>query len=271
MGKEDLDSRSYEWLIGIKKGRDVVVRDDQHEFSWLLDAARTCRHKGHRFLLIDSGRLDLFSLEWLADRGASIYSSDEVRTNQQELELLKKTCRKSGAIVAYFFHGSFDEEEKNSLSFRELMALAKNGLYIHISNRNERYDFSRLSELSWECQNGRSWLVYYHHGALDQSLEELARSGAWIHLSDQSLQIEKDIACLVEVSKAYPSQAKRIVLFIEKGLPYVSLQSLHEKGLFLLFKTPPTDYRSPLRTIEREAKKKKLDFRAYWLDTSFIP
>jgi hypothetical protein len=62
-----------------------------------------------------------------------------------------------------------------------------------------------------------------------------------------------------------------LILHLEKELPYVSLKEILEAGAVVLFKTPPIDYRSPLRKLEKMAKRKHLDPRTYYLHTAVMP
>ncbi len=262
--------KAYKLLASASKGQDITVRDDQYEFSWLLDSVKITRTRGYRFRLVDSGKFNRSQLEYLARAGADLYTSDEARSDAFELDLLVRDCRKAGAIVAYFHHGLLEHanEEENSLpfSFSELMDLARSGIYLHLTNKKNRRDFSHLDPLAYACQRGGSWLVYYHHGPLDPSLEELARNGAWIHISDRSVEEEADVALLMETIKSARSAGTNVVLHLEKGIDARLFEGMVKTGAFVLFNLSHLDDKFPLR-----AKKKRLDFRAFYLYPHFLP
>jgi len=187
-------ARSYEILSRVKINKCVYVRDDQYEFPLLLDSARTSRKKGHRFGLIDSGKLDCVQLEWLAQEGADLYTSDETRPKAAELIVLNKACKKGAAIMAYFHHRDLETaESENLISFFALKEMGRSGIFIHLSNKEKKRENSFLSELASYCRRGGSWLIYYHHRELFPQLEDLAGNGAWIHVSDRSLKEDRDL------------------------------------------------------------------------------
>jgi len=266
-------ARGYELLSWAAKGRDITVRDDQYHFPWLMDIVKSCQKKRCRFRLIDSGKLEPFELELLGKEGADLYTSDEVRPNAAGLELINKACQKGKAIVAYFHHGPLDEEEPKEglekISFLDLERLARSGIYLHLTNKERERDFSHLDDLGNACRRGGSWLVYYHHGPLEQSLGEL--EGAWIHVSDGSLKEPQDITFLMEILKARSSKRTNFVLHLKGEWKAHQLRDVIKAGAFILFKSALKDYRSPLKPLEREAGRRKLDFKAYYLYPYFLP
>jgi hypothetical protein len=268
----ELSKKAYELLSWARRGKDITVRDDQYEFVSLLDSVKLCRKKGARFRLIDSGKLDRFQLEWLAGAGADLYTSDEVRTEASELELVNRACQKGGAFVAYFHHRTLEsEEESRSISFLDLKDMGNSGIYLYLSNREMKREISKLNELADACRKGGSWLVYYLHGLVENSLEELARNEAWIHVTDQIFKEPEDPTLALDKLKSVVSAGARIVLHVEKGLDLFLLRNLMKTQVFVLFKSSLFDYRSPLRALERKARKRKLDFRAYYLYPTFLP
>jgi len=274
--EKELIPRGYELLSRVKRLKSVYVRDDQYDFPWLLDSARISRKKGHRFGLIDSGKLDSIHLEWLAEAGADIYTSDEARPNISEIELMNRATKRGSAIIAFFHHGPLEMEEKeNLISISSLKEMGKGGIYIHLSNRERQRDFSLLGEIAFECRKGGSWLVYYHHGEFAPQLVDLARAAAWIHISDQSFQRDEEMSLFAEDLKAAGMGGSKFILHVEKRLGLFSLKAVLRAGAIVLFKGSLTDYRSPLRALERElereTRKAKLDFRAYYLSTAFLP
>jgi hypothetical protein len=255
-----------------EKGHEVILRDDQSEFASLFDAARIAQKKGQRLNLIDTGQLDSAELEWLGEVGANLYTSDEAKRSAQELMFISKVYNRVGGIVAYFHHGPIETEEKPGvISFSNLRVMGRSGIYLHLSNRERQRDFLVLNELAYDCWKGEAWLVYYHLGPLDKGLEDLAGSGAWIHLSDLSLKQEKDVSLLLEVIKAAREANAHLILHLEKGLPLSWVRDILSAGAIVLFKTALSDYKSPFRALELKAKKRKLDFRTYYLYSTFLP
>ena len=49
-----------------------------------------------------------------------------------------------------------------------------------------------------------------------------------------------------------------------------ALPDLVAAGVILLFKTPPSDYRSPLRPFEEAAARRRLDPRSYYLFPDYV-
>lgn len=267
--------KGYELLSQAEKGQDITVRDDQYDFPWLLDSVRLCRQRGSHFRLVDSGKLDRVQLEWLAEAGADLYTSDEVRDNFLELELVNRASKKGGGIFAYFHHGPLNDKESDEKSkaifFSDLREMGRNGIYLHLTNREREREVFRLNELAYACQKGGRWLVYYHHGPIVPSLEELGGKGAWIHISDQSLHEPEDASLVLDKVKSLLSGGTKLVLHLEKGLDFSLLQYLIGTGVFVLFKSSLFDYKSPFRNLEKKASQRKLDFRAYYLYPTFLP
>lgn len=266
--------RSYKLLSSATRGQEITVRDDHYEFPLLLDSVKLCRQKNFRFRLIDSGQFDRFKLEWIAEAGADLYTSDDVRSDFFELELVNKSCKKGGSILAYFHHGALKNEESAeesvSITYSEILGMGRSGTYVHLSNKERRRDFAQLVELAHACRKGKSWLVYYHRGPLDSSLEELGRNGAWIHLSDRSLHGSQDMDLMAETVRIILSAGTRLVLHVEEGLNFSILNDFSRHGAFIFFKSQLFDYKSPFRTLEEKARKRKLDFRAYYLYPTFL-
>lgn len=270
--EKDTADKAYELISLSQAGQDITIRDDQNDFSSLLDAVRICRSRGRRFRLVDSGVLDIFHLEWLGEAGADIYSSDEARTITEELDLIRKSCRRGHAITAYFCHGPFNEGAGGSPDlFRTLKQAGRIGIYLHLSNRERKRDGVQLEDLARACRQGGSRLIYYHHGKIEPSLKDLARSGAWIHVSDTSFPDGEAFSLLMDVIEEGKAGGSRLILHVEKGLSLPELKDIFEAGAHVLFKTPPSDRTSPLRSLEKKARKKKLDFRAYYLYTTILP
>jgi hypothetical protein len=102
-------------------------------------------------------------------------------------------------------------------------------------------------------------------------LEDLAGAGAWIHISDKSLAREDDVALLGDIQIAAAKRDTKIVLHVEAKTKLRWLKDIFAAGACLLFKTPPSDYRSARRVLEHQAKKKMLDGRSYYLHPTYLP
>ncbi len=268
----ELPKKAYKLLSRADKGTDITVRDDQYEFPWILDSVKLCRKKGARFRLVDSGKLDLSQLEWLAGAGADLYTSDEARAEGSELEHVNNACQKGGAFIAYFHYGPLEpEEEPSSVSFFDLNDMGRSGIYFYLSNREIKREISKLNELAHACRKGGSWLVYYLHGPLEDSLEELARNETWIHVTDQIFQEPEDPALVLDKVKTAVSAGAKLILHVEKGLDFSLLRDVIKTQAFVLFKSSLFDYKSAFRALERKTRKRKPDFRAYYLYPTFLP
>ena len=267
----DLFDKGFALLASARVGQDVTVRDDQHEFSWILDAIRSCRRAGGRFRLVDSGGFDAFQLEWLGEAGADIYTSDRVGRGEAEVGLIVRACRRGRSIAAHLHHGDLvTEGGENPLSIAALGNLGEDGLYLHLSNRETKRDFPILGRFAGSCRKGGSRLVYYHHGGLDPEMKTLAESGAWMHFSDEGLRSEENRILSLDIIRAARSNGAGIIIHMEKKLEISFLWDFLQAGAFVLFKTRAFDYRSPFKALEEEAGRNLPDFRAFFLSPAFI-
>jgi len=269
--KKGSAEKAFELLCLAKAGRNITLRDDQHDFPVLLDSVKLCRQRGFRFRLIDSGKLDRYQLEWLGEAGADFYTSDEARADLFELELVNKACKRGRAFIAYLHHPALELSKKDSFSFSELQQMGRYGIYLHLTNRENPRDISQINELAYACRQGGSWLVYYHHGLLEPSFSELGRNGAWIHASDQSLPEAENTALILDLINSLLASGAKLVIHLEKGLDLRLLRDVMAAGVFVLFKSSLFDYKSPFRILEKKAARRQLDFRAYYLYSTFLP
>lgn len=242
---------------------ETTVRDDQQEFAWLLDAARVARRGGRRFRLVDSGRLDAFSLEWLAGAGADLYTADDVRPDVAALTRVRRAGRSHGAIVAFFHYGPLDAENAAApgLGREALAELLGSGVDVHLSNRKSARPVEFLLGLALSARTASAELVYYHHGPLMPGLEDLAESGAWVHVGDEGVDIEAEAGRMRDIARAGRRSRGGLVLHMEKHAPSAVLVELRREGAFLLSAQPSSE---PLTY-------KPLLQRAYYLDTTFMP
>ena len=251
--------------------QEIVIRDDQLDFAALLDLAKERRKNRGRLKLVDSGALDPSALEWLGEAGADIYTSDLARPNAGEIVRIGRAAKKGNAIAAYFHHGALDSDEKDkTIPFSGLQELGRSGIDLHLSNKHRQREWVKLEALAFACENGGARLVVYHHGPLAADLEKLARQGAWIHISDESLGSEQDVAALVDCVAAARGNGSNLVFHLEHSMAPVWLENIFASGAFVLFKIPPTDYRSPLRPFETASKKRRPDPRSAYIDATFL-
>jgi hypothetical protein len=265
LGISDLLSRA-------EQGLEITTRDDQSEFSAFLDAAKTCRRRGGRLRLVDGGKFNVFELEWLAEAGADLYTSDEARPNRTELDLLAKACARGNAIIAYFHRGALTEGPADlPSSWAFLQEIGRSGVDVHLSSRGKPRDLAGLAGLAEACRKSGSRFVYYHHGRPEADLEDLARAGGWIHLSDEALGDTDGTLFLSGLFHEASAAGSGVVLHLEKGLAEEVLRDLLSAGAFLIFKTPPSDRRSRLWSVEQQGRKRRLDRRSYYLHTTLLP
>jgi len=254
----------------LKKKQNITVRDDQYDFSMLLDAVRQFRDRRYRFRVIDTGRFDPFELEWISGHGADLYTSDETRSNVHDLELISAASRKGNAFVSYLINGKWDVGEEDP-TFSDLMDVGRYGAYLHLTNRQQPRDILQVARLAYNCTQSGSWLVYYHHGPLEKSLLELGSNGAWIHITDQSLEGEESQAMIRDIVLSARSAGSNLVLHWDNGNNFSLLDDIVKAGAVVLFKSTLFDYKSPLKVLEKGIRKKRLDFRAYYLNASVLP
>lgn len=270
--EEQNQSDAWRLIDQVSEKTDLTFRDDQHDFDWFVDALKQRRRKGLRFRLVDSGVFDGNQLEDLAAAGADIYTSDRVRTDVLELEFILKSAAKGGGIVAFFLHGGLSSEGGTGfLSLSALSLLGKKGLFIHVSNREKERNASDLIPIAIQCRLGSSRLVCYNHRRVTPEWVELGKEGAWIHVSDMSFQSEEDLPVLLDTVAAARSAGTNCVFYVERGMPFSSLREIVNSGAIVQFKTAPKDFKSPLKPVEDEARKKHLDFRTYYLYPNFLP
>jgi hypothetical protein len=260
------DIRSFELYNQALTGRNIVMRDDQVGFYWLLDSIKACRKNRSRFRLIDSGRWDVYQMEWISEAGADIYTSNSVRKEVQDFMLLARATGKGNGVIAYRHQGVLEKEPKEkTLSIMELKDVGRMGVDIHVSNKENAHEFPGLYELAHECRKGRGRFVYYHHGMMDPALENLALCGAWIHISDDQLQEEKDTAKLIEIIRAARLNGANLFLHAGRRWKRSWLEDIFKEKAYVVMKTPPSDYRSAYRIFERKAEEQEFDFRTCYI------
>jgi hypothetical protein len=263
--------KTSELLSHLKKKQNITVRDDQYDFSTILDAVRRFQDSRYRFRLIDTGRFDPSELEWITSHGADLYSSDESRSSVLEIDLISAAARKGNAMVAFLINGELEVEGEKVLSYADLLNVGRSGAFLHLTNRQQERDLLKISRLAYSCLKSGSWLVYYHHGPLEAPLLELGRNGAWIHITDLSLKGEEDRTMIRDIIFSAQQAGSNLVLHWDNGNQFSVLNDIVKAGAVVLFKSPLFDYKSPLKDLEKGIKRKRLDFRAYYLYPSVLP
>ncbi len=251
--------------------RTVTLRDDRLDFPGLMDAAASCRRRGARLRLVDEGGLTVSELEWLGEAGADVYSSDRARSDGAELVLIRKATRRGGASTAFFHHAPFAAPSAaGGLAYETLRELGRSGIDLHISDKVHPRDAAQLGELAYDCRRGGAAFVLYHHGPLEARHEELAAQGVWIHLSSREAAVADGVRVIADCARAARRARTGLVLHVESPIDPEALSDFVAAGAILLFKTQPSDYRSPLRPFEDAAKAVRLEPRAYYLFTDFV-
>jgi hypothetical protein len=260
--KLDLNERGiFELLSRAAAGEEITVRDDRCELGALSDVAALDRRRGGRLRLVDTGRFVSAELEWLAQAGADIYTSDESGRSPAELSLLVKSAARGGAFVAYFLYGPVSGT---------LTEAARTGVYLHMSDREQPRDVAALAGLAYACRRAGAWLVYYHYGSVAAEFEAVAENGGWVHLPSESLPRGEGLAPFLDAARDASAAGSGIVLHLADGLDATQIEDLMKAGAFVIFRDLH-DFRSPLRNLERRAARRRLDIRAYYLTPDFLP
>ena len=251
---------------------DLTFRDDQHDYDWILDILNRGKPRGIRFRLVDSGIFEGHQLEKIVGMGADLYTTDHARNDILELEFVLKASKYGGTIVAFFLQNEIvHEKELDFIPLSSLAYLGRQGLFVHVSNRERDRNFADLSQIAVQCRKGSSRLIYYHHGRLTPEFVGLANEGAWIHLSNKSIQSEEDLFLFLDMTEAARMSGANCVLYVEKKMSFSFLHQAVKSPAVVLFKTAPADFKSPLRPLVDEAKRKHLDYRAFYLYSTFLP
>ncbi len=246
--------------------RTLTLRDDRFDFASFGDAVRSCRARGARLRLIDEGRLAVRELEWLGEAGADIYTSDRAKRDAGSLVLIRKAGRKGRARMAYFQQGApAGAGGPQASSLEDLREMIGSGIDLHVSNRTAPSDPAVLAGLAGDGSKSGAVLVHYHHGPLVPGLEILTRQGAWIHVSMDMVKTDDDVRFFCDRVREARRAGMNFILHVESRPDPSRLADLAASGTAIFFKTPPSDYRSPLRPFEEQARTRKLDPRSYYL------
>ena len=266
----DAIDEGFKLLDAAAKGQNITVRDDQYDYYWIADAAEMCRKKGFRFRLMDTGRFEKIDLMWLIDSGLDLYTDDQTRKDFTELEELVRKCKKENSIFTYLHTGTFEKEEESESSvFSGLVTIARIGAYIYVSNRNDETELAAVHHLAGCCREGNTRLVYYHHGPIEPIFEDIGGQGAWIHITDKSIDREH-LELLRDTCQICHSNGGGLIVHLEDEVEYDLVEKLIEVKAHVLFLYAQFDYKSPFRELEKRVRKRKYDFRAYYLQHDFF-
>ncbi len=270
--KNELEQENQQSSVDKISGKmDLTFRDDQHDYVRLLDVLRMGRPRGIRFRLVDSGVLKGHQIETMVGMGADLYTSDRVRKDVLELDLILKAAKSGGTIVASFLQNEIVSEEENGfMPLASLALLGRQGLFVHVSNRERDRKLADLSQIAVECRKGSSRLVYYHHGPMTPEFIDLAKEGIWIHVSNKSIQSEDDLLLFLDMTAAAKLSGANCVLYVEKEMSFSSLHETVKSPAIVLFKTAPVDFKSSFKPLVDEAKRKHLDYRVFYLYSTFL-
>ncbi len=250
--------------------RDGVVRDDSGDLAGFFDLHRERRRAGGGLKLIDSGKLGIPDLERLAEAGVEVFSSDTARTDPHGLVLIGLAARKGSAPASVFIRGPFRENAGESgLSFDTILELARTGIRIAVSDGKEPRDPEALELLADACRKGGTRLVFYHAGPADASLAGLSRAGVWLHLDAAALDAAGvPFAC--DLARACRDFGGGLVLHVSANIDPDAFADLFAAGAFVLFHTPPSDYRDPRRALEDRSRRRALPADASYLFSGFM-
>ncbi|MFW6140110.1 MAG: hypothetical protein ACOC5S_02005 [Acidobacteriota bacterium] len=266
----DAVEEGFELLDEAGKAQNITVRDDQYDYHWIKDAAERCRKNSCRFRLMDTGRFEKIDLIWLIEAGIDLYTDDQTRRDFKDLEELVIECQKKNSFLVYLQTGAFGKgEESESSVFSGLTAIARRGAYIYVSNKNDETELSAVCHLAGCCREGNTRLVYYHHGPLDPVFEDIGGQGAWIHITDKSIDREH-LELLRDTCQICHSNRGGLIVHLEDEVEYDLVEKLIEVKAHVLFLYAQFDYKSPFKELEKRVRKRNYDFRAYYLHHDFF-
>lgn len=249
---------------------ESVVRDDSGDLASLFDLLRDRRRAGGRAKLIDTGKLAIPDLERLAEAGMEITSSDAVRTEAHGLVLIAIAARKGGSSLSYFVHGPLDDAAREAgIALDDVLELGRTGARLAVSSGRVARAAATLGRLADACRKGGTRLIQYHAGPAEASLVETCRAGAWLHL-DAAAQDPADAPLVRDCARAARSAGAGLVLHVSGTIDPGAFADLYESGAFILFHTPPADYRDPRRALEARAKARPLPASASHLFPGFM-
>jgi len=250
---------------------DLVLRDDQADVNAIYDEARRRRERGNRLRLIDSGRATTLELERLCLAGVDVFTSDKAGRALADWIILAKSAEKGGGSVAHFQHGPFvSSPPAGGPSLEDLKEAARLGIRIYLSDKTEKRKAEDIIALAEAARDGGRRLGFYHHGPEERWLSELARRSAWIHVSPDLSAASAPSPLLLEVAAEAAARGAGLVVHVEQAASETALEDLREAGAYLLFRTPPSDYRSPLRPLEEKAARRLPDPTASYIYSEFM-
>ncbi len=250
---------------------DLVLRDDQAEFFAILDEARKRRARDDRLRLIDSGRVSVLELEQLCLAGVEVFTSDKAGRGLADWVVLSAAAEKGGSSVAHFHYGLLvSNPAPGVLSLDDLREGARLDIRLYLSNKAVTRSPEDLVSLAEAAREGRRRLGYYFHGTPELWLLELARRGTWIHVSPDPQIPDSAKLILTDVAAESAVAGAGLVVHVEQPISEAAFNDLWAAGAYVLFRTPPSDYRSPFRTMEEKAARRVPDTESSYLYTEFM-
>lgn len=250
---ENLDLQIEKWE---KKSR-LIVRDDLYEISELREIFDKASRRKLKISLLDTGHLAPEDIELLSTYRFSLYTSDSVRSDFEELSLLHQLLKSKGCRMYYVIEGDL---EKDSKLFDNLELFDS----IFISSREKDIDLELLTSLAGEISRSRSNLVYYHHQNPDDSLAEICQHNCWIHISSKNLTEEMEILIFDLIKRAKKNKVQ-VIIHIEDSKPYSFLKRLYSWGAYLIFNLSPVGRSEKIYELIKTCEKKKLPEKAFYL------
>lgn len=239
-----------------KKSR-LILRDDLYDLPVLRDTLEKAASRKIRVSLLDTGRFNPGELEWLADFPFSFYTSDVYRPEFQILSQINLGLKSRGCRLFYFLQGELKEDcgLRNNVGLLEAIC---------VSSREKDRPLELLASLAEEVSRGRTSLVYYHHGKLEENLPRVCLKNCWLHVSNKNFEEEAEIMVL-DLLKEIKKYGGHLVVHVDRGQSYQFLKRLTDAGAFLVFNLPPLEPASRIFSLSESWRKKKLPEKAFYL------
>jgi hypothetical protein len=244
-------------LQTLEKGSRFILRDDLYDLTELEQLLEKAAARKLKIALLDTGKLAPADLERLSAFVFSFYTSDTARPDFQVLSQLSLTLSSGGCRLRYFIQGQL-EDSSDLFSNVELFDS------IFISGRDRARPLDQLGRLAEEVSHSRSTLVYYHHQKPEENLASIGLKNCWIHLSSKAITEESEIMIL-DIMKNIIKNKGRLVVHVDRSLPYAFLKELEEAGAFLVFNLPPVEPASRIFRLIKTWQKKDLPDKAFYL------
>ncbi|HAR35423.1 MAG TPA: hypothetical protein DCR87_00675 [Acidobacteria bacterium] len=244
-------------LQSLEKGSRFILRDDLYDLTELEQILEKASARKLKIALLDSGKLAPADLERLADFPFSFYTSDVARTDFQVFSQLALALRPKGCRLGYFIQGQLQ-------NLPDLLANPEVFDSIFMSSRDQSRPLDQLGWLAEEISRSHTTLVYYHHQSLEENLASIGLKNCWVHLSSRNFNEDSEIMIL-DLLKNIRKNKGRLVVHVDRSLPYPFLKELGEAGAFLVFNLSPVEPASRIFQLVNTWQKKKLPETAFYL------